>query len=65
MCFPIPAAILGALYFIGRGLYTWGYLSHQGADKRGIGAGLSGGALFVNMGLCISSAIKLIRLVPK
>jgi glutathione S-transferase len=36
---PIYAAILGAVWIIGRILYAWGY--YQAAEKRGPGFGLS------------------------
>jgi glutathione S-transferase len=42
---PIYAAILGAVWIIGRILYAWGY--YQAAEKRGPGFGLSSIATIV------------------
>jgi glutathione S-transferase len=42
---PIYAAILGAVWIIGRILYAWGY--YQAAEKRGPGFGLSSLATIV------------------
>lgn len=36
---PIAAAILGAIWLVGRVLYAWGY--YQAAEKRGPGFGIS------------------------
>jgi glutathione S-transferase len=36
---PIPAAIIGSIWILGRILYAWGY--YQAAEKRGPGFGIS------------------------
>jgi glutathione S-transferase len=42
---PIPAAIIGSIWILGRILYAWGY--YQAAEKRGPGFGISGLATIV------------------
>jgi glutathione S-transferase len=42
---PIPAAIIGGVWILGRILYAWGY--YQAAEKRGPGFGISSLATIV------------------
>jgi glutathione S-transferase len=42
---PIPAAIIGSIWILGRILYAWGY--YQAAEKRGPGFGISSLATIV------------------
>jgi glutathione S-transferase len=50
------AAILGALFVVGRALYAIGYL--QAADKRSVGAGITG---IVNIVLVVGGLIGIAR----
>ena len=52
------AALLGALFVVGRALYAFGY--YRAADKRGLGAGISG---LVNGALVIGGLIGLGRVL--
>jgi glutathione S-transferase len=57
---PIAAAIIGAIWIIGRILYAWGY--YQSADKRGLGFAINSLALLVLLvGSLIGVAIQLLK----
>ena len=59
--YPQAAAIAGAVHFLGRMLYAWGYTSEKGGDKREGGAVLAHGSCFANIALSLVVAVKMIK----
>ena len=59
--YPKLSAGLGASYFVGRLLYTWGYISKEGGNKREPGAYLLNFSFFVTALLAVATGFKVIR----
>ncbi len=62
LSFPVPAASLGAVYFVSRFLYGRGYFSKEGPSGRTTGAVMGFLVSFSLMGLSAWSAVKLLGL---
>lgn len=60
--YPLAAAILGAVHFVGRTFYILGYVT-AGPDKRVIGAIIAHGTTLIALVLALISSAKLANLV--
>jgi glutathione S-transferase len=57
---PMYAAILGAVWVVGRILYAWGY--YQAAEKRGLGFAIAGlASMFLMFGSLIGVVMQLVK----
>eukprot|EP01016_Furgasonia_blochmanni_P017372 TRINITY_DN2018_c0_g2_i1.p1 TRINITY_DN2018_c0_g2~~TRINITY_DN2018_c0_g2_i1.p1 ORF type:complete len:179 (+),score=30.14 TRINITY_DN2018_c0_g2_i1:102-638(+) len=62
--YPAQAVCLGSCYFVGRLLYSVGYMSEGGADSREAGAYIAGFSLLGNIGFAIATGVKMVKTLP-